>query len=76
MASNSHVLVSYDNATKEVISWSYLTPPIPYVGTLYLVGSCHGLVCFAVRIDNNFELLLELDLLLCHMIGFRCRCTR
>ncbi|KAL8110419.1 F-box/kelch-repeat protein At3g23880-like [Apium graveolens] len=55
MCSNWHVLVSYDNATKDVISRSYLTPLVPYLGTLILVGSCHGLVCFSVRIDDSFE---------------------
>lgn len=47
--STSHVLVSIDNITKDVISYTPLTPHIPYAGRLFLVGSSNGLICFAVQ---------------------------
>ncbi|KAL1826029.1 hypothetical protein ACET3Z_012807 [Daucus carota] len=48
-------LVSIDCTTKDVISYVSLIPKIPYVGKLSLVGSCNGLVCFVVRIENQHE---------------------
>ena len=41
-------LLSIDD-DKEILSSSPLTPTIPYVGALSLVGSSNGLICFDVR---------------------------
>lgn len=51
----SHVLVSIDNTTKDVISYTFLTPKIPYTWILFLVGSCNGLLCFAVRTESMYQ---------------------
>ncbi|KAK1374087.1 F-box domain-containing protein [Heracleum sosnowskyi] len=53
-------LLSIDSAG-EIFSSSPISPPIPYVGVLFLVGSCSGLICFDVRIslltsESNFLL--------------------
>lgn len=41
---------SIENTT-DCLSSSPMTLPIPYVGALFLVGSCNGLICFDVRIN-------------------------
>ncbi|XP_017224638.1 F-box/kelch-repeat protein At3g06240 [Daucus carota subsp. sativus] len=52
-----HYLLSIDiNNTKEVISYSPLSPPIPLIKESYrtfVVGSCNGLICVAVWFSRN-----------------------
>lgn len=50
----THILASIDDTTEDVIFSTPLIPLIPYVGMVFLIGSCNGLVCFAVRTEYTY----------------------
>ncbi|XP_074374742.1 F-box/kelch-repeat protein At3g06240-like [Apium graveolens] len=57
---NNINIVSIDTATNDVISSTLLTTIIPYIRSLFLVGSCNGLVCFSARTKRKWDNMLLL----------------